>query len=184
MKLLGISGTLVGTKTKTIVQNVLDHVNMVAPEIQTECMDLRDYRLEFCDGRDPQAYTEDTKKAIELINHADFYVIGTPVFQSSLSGALKNLLDLVPPASFRQKVVGLVATGGTYQHYLVIENQLKPIFGYFRSIVAPSYVYAHSSHFNQRNDLVDEEVCQRVAQLAEELIWMQQSLQRPSDIVG
>jgi FAD reductase [NAD(P)H] len=176
MKLLGISGTILGSKTPVIVKKILEEVNKYAPEIETELLDLKQYDLQFCDGRDPSAYNEDTKKVIEMVSTADFYVIATPIFQGSLTGALKNLIDLTPPPALRNKVMGFAANGGTYQHYLVIENQLKPIAGYFRAFVAPSYVYAHNDHFNKSNEIVDEEVLERISGLAKELVDMQKAL--------
>jgi FMN reductase/FAD reductase [NAD(P)H] len=176
MKLLGISGTIVGSKTAALVERVLSEVARREPDVKTELLDLRQYDVQFCDGRDPAAYTGDTAKVIEKILNADFYVIGTPVFQASLTGALKNLFDLVPVHAFHRKVIGFVATGGTFQHYLVIENQLKPIAGYFRAFVAPGYVYAHGSHFNERNEIIDPDVVDRIEKLADELLLMQHGL--------
>ncbi|MBZ5753401.1 NADPH-dependent FMN reductase [Metabacillus rhizolycopersici] len=183
MKLLGISGTITGSKTKIVVEKVLEEVKKNHPEIQVELLDLKEYDVQFCDGRDPSTYTGDTKKVINLISSADFYIVGTPIFQGSYTGALKNLFDLVDPKVFRNKVMGFVATGGTYQHYLVIENQLKPIAGYLRAYTAPSYVYAHKDHFFQ-DELVDEEVIERVTYLAKELVFMQKSLKAVSETVG
>lgn len=176
MKLLGISGTLIGAKTSIIVNKVLEEVKKTAPEIEVELLDLRDYQVSLCDGRDPAAYTDDTKKVIDLVSSADFYVIGTPIFQGSMTGALKNLFDHINPQALRNKVMGFVANGGTYQHYLVIENQIKPIAGYFRAFVAPGYVYAHSDHFNKQNEIVDQEVLSRIANLANEVVRMQVGL--------
>ncbi|OLO37851.1 NADH-dependent FMN reductase [Alkalihalophilus pseudofirmus] len=176
MKLVGISGTIVGSKTRIIVNKVLDQVKKLDPSIEIELLDLKEYNVQFCDGRDPSTYEGDTKKVIETMNSADLFLIGTPIFQSSLSGALKNLIDLTPVDTFREKVMGFVATGGTYQHYLVIENQLKPIAGYFRAYVAPSYVYAQNDHFNSQNEVIDEEVNTRIRGLAEELVFMQKAL--------
>jgi FAD reductase [NAD(P)H] len=176
MKLLGISGTLIGAKTGILVKNVLDEVKKHHPDIEVEYLNLMDYQLDFCDGRDPATYSEDTKKVIEKVASADFYIIGTPIFQGSITGALKNLFDLINPKDLRHKVMGFVANGGTYQHFLVIENQLKPIAGYFRAYVAPSYVYANTEHFNQQNELSDPEVLERVSNLAEEVVHMQKSL--------
>lgn len=176
MKILGISGTVTGSKTKVVVQKVLSEIKEKSPEIEVELLDLKEYNVQFCDGRDPSTYSGDTKKVIDLVSSADFYIIGTPIFQGSLTGALKNLFDLVPPSVFRNKVMGFVATGGTYQHYLVIENQLKPIASYFRAFVAPGSVYAHNDHFNSNNELVDEGVLQRVSNLSEELVYMQRAL--------
>jgi FAD reductase [NAD(P)H] len=176
MKLLGISGTITGSKTKVVVNQVSEEVKKHHQEIEVELLDLKEYDVQFCDGRDPSTYNEDTKRVIELVSSADFYVIGTPIFQGSLTGALKNLFDLIPPTSLRNKVIGFIATGGTWQHFLVIENQLKPIAGYFRSFVAPSYVYIHNDHFNKNNEIVDKDVLERISQLAEEVVLMQMAL--------
>lgn len=176
MKLLGISGTITGSKTRVLVQQVLEEIKRNHPGVEVEFLDMKDYDVQFCDGRDPAAYTGDTKKVIDMVSSSDFYIMGTPIFQGSITGVLKNLFDLIPPQVFRNKVMGFVATGGTYQHYLVIENQLKPIAGYFRAFVTPGYVYAHNDHFNKQNELADPEVVERVKQLADEVVHMQQAL--------
>jgi FAD reductase [NAD(P)H] len=176
MKLLGISGTITGTKTRIVVQKTLEEIQKKHPEIEVELLDLRDYDIQFCDGRHPSGYTGDTKKVIDIVSSADFFVIGTPIFQGSMTGALKNLFDLISPDVFRHKVMGFVATGGTYQHYLVIENQLKPIASYFRAYVAPGFVYAHNDHFCVQNELIDREVLERITMLGEELVFMQKTL--------
>ncbi|MEK5102722.1 NAD(P)H-dependent oxidoreductase [Cytobacillus sp. FSL M8-0252] len=178
MRLLGISGTITGSKTLVVVNKVLDELKSIHPEIEVELLDLKNFDLQFCDGRHPSDYNDDTKKVIETITYADFYVIGSPIFQGSITGVLKNLFDLVPPDVFRNKVMGFIATGGTYQHYLVIENQLKPIAGYFRAYVSPSYVYAHIDHFNHKNELIDKDVLLRVKNLASELAYMNQALSK------
>jgi FAD reductase [NAD(P)H] len=176
MKLLGISGTVAGSKTRILVQKVLEEVSVHHQEIEIEVLDLKEYNVQFCDGRDPAMYTGDTKKVIDIVSSADFYIIGTPIFQGSLTGALKNLFDLAPVSAFRNKVIGFVATGGTFQHYLVVENQLKPIAGYYRAYVAPGYVYAHESHFNERKEIADQEVLDRITSLAKEVVFMQKAM--------
>ncbi|WP_227938335.1 NADPH-dependent FMN reductase [Alkalihalobacillus deserti] len=176
MKLLGISGTITGSKTEILVKEVLKKVESLNVDIEVELLNLKDYDVQFCDGRDPSTYTGDTKSLIDKVSSADFYIIGTPIFQGSITGALKNVFDLVPISALRSKVMGFVATGGTFQHYLVIENQLKPIAGYFRAYVAPGYVYAHDSHFNEVKEITDEDVLTRIESLAEEVVFMQNQL--------
>lgn len=176
MKLLGISGTIIGAKTSIVVQSVLEEVKKHHPNVEIELLDLREYDVQFCDGRNPSTYTGDTKKVLDIIQSADFYIIGTPIFQGSLSGPLKNLFDLINPKDIRNKVMGFVATGGTYQHYLVIENQLKPIAGFFRAFVAPGYVYVNNDHFNKDNEIIEQEVLNRITDLAKEVVFMQEAL--------
>lgn len=176
LKLVGISGTVTGSKTAIIVQYVLDQVKRNHPSIDVELLDLKQVDLPFCDGRDPLTYTGDAKKTIDLLASADFFVVGTPIFRASLTGALKNLFDLVPDDVFRNKVMGLVANGGTYQHYLVVENQVKPIAGYFRCYTAPSVVYLHGGHFNAANEIMDPAMLKRLDGLAEEIVMMQSGI--------
>ncbi|UVI31552.1 NADPH-dependent FMN reductase [Paenibacillus spongiae] len=176
MKLLGISGTVTGSKTRIGTEKVLETVRNSYEDVTAELLDLKDYNVQFCDGRDPLTYTGDTKAVIDKVMSADFYLISTPIYQASLTGALKNLFDLVPPSAFRGKVIGFLATGGTYQHYLVIENQLKPIAGYFRAFVTPSYVYLHDNHFNENREITDLDALSRIDHLAHELVWMQRQL--------
>lgn len=176
MKLLGISGTIVGSKTAEAVRKVLEAAKKADPSVEIELLDMKDYQVQFCDGRDPSKYTGDTKTVIDKVAAADAYIIGTPIFQSSMTGVLKNLFDLLPVSALYNKVMGFVATGGTYQHYLVIENQLKPVAGFFRAYIAPGYVYLHNDHFDENRQIVDEEVLQRIENLAREVVWMQRKL--------
>ncbi|MEH7389964.1 NADPH-dependent FMN reductase, partial [Bacillus sp. JJ1474] len=118
----------------------------------------------------------DTKIVMKAVSEADLYLIGFPIFNGSFPAPLKNIFDLLPPSVFRHKVMGFAANGGTYQHYLVIENQLRPIAGYYRCYVAPSYVYVNHSHFNDKNEIVDEDILNRIKELANELVMMQKAL--------
>lgn len=175
MKLLGVSGTITGSKTLVVVNTVLEQVSKLDPGIHTELLDLKQYNLQFCDGRDPSSYNDDTKKVIDLMCSADAYLFATPIFQGSLTGALKNLIDLTPAAALRGKIIGFAATGGNHQHYLVVENQLKPIAGYLRAFVAPTFVFAHNEHFNRNNQIADEKVLQNIEQLAKELVLLRKT---------
>ncbi|MDQ0341022.1 FMN reductase/FAD reductase [NAD(P)H] [Caldalkalibacillus uzonensis] len=178
MKLLGISGTILGSKTAVLVKQVLDEVEKLRANVQIEFLDLKNYELQFCDGRPTSHYNDDTQEVIKKVSEADLYLIGSPIFNGSIPAPLKNVFDLVSPEVFRHKVMGFVANGGTYQHYLVIENQLKPIAGYLRCYVAPSYVYAHSQHFNTNNEIIDTDLLNRIQKLATELIIMHRGIEK------
>ncbi|WP_458413500.1 NADPH-dependent FMN reductase [Schinkia sp. CFF1] len=176
MKIVGISGTITGSKTLVVVNKVLEEIKKMNPEVEVELLDLKQYNVQFCDGRPPSDYTGDTKKVIDIISAADSYIIGTPIFQGSFTGALKNVIDLVPPSEFNHKVIGFIATGGNHQHYLVIENQLKPIAGYLNTYVAPSFVFAHNDHFNSQNEISDPKLLKQIKLFSQELVFMQNNL--------
>ncbi|MFZ4452762.1 NADPH-dependent FMN reductase [Salibacterium aidingense] len=176
MKILGISGTIIGSKTCAVLQSVMAKIKDQYPEAEVEILDLKDYNLPFCDGRDPSAYSGDTRIVIDKITEADCYIIATPIFQASIPGTLKNLFDLLPVDAMKHKVVSFIATSGTYQHYLVVENQLKPILSYFKSYTTPSFVYIHRDHFDTNNNIIDEEILNRLQRFIKETLTFQLTL--------
>ncbi|GGF33520.1 hypothetical protein GCM10010954_35860 [Halobacillus andaensis] len=165
MKILLLNGTIVGTKTKTLLIEIEKYIKKLQENYDTKLINLEDYELQFVDGRPFDQYNEDMKYLIEEMEQADAYVISTPIFQGSIPGTLKNLFDAVSPLAMRHKPVSIVANGGTLQHHLVIENQLKPILNYFRCLVTPNYVYTHTNHFSTQGELIDEDVHNRLNEM-------------------
>ena len=83
----------------------------------------------------------------ERVAAADMYLIATPVFRASFTGALKNLLDHVPVEGLHGKACGLIGMGATDHHYLSIDSQLRPVLAWFGAHVVPGMVYLQSRHF-------------------------------------
>lgn len=175
VKIIGISGSIVGTKTRIAVEAVLDKLKAQHTNIEVELINLGDYQLVFSDGRDYRDYTGDTKTVIDKIMSADAYIIGTPIFQASIPGTLKNLLDLLPNTVFKNKIVGMLATGGTARHYLVLEQQLKPILSYMGAMLVPKYVFVEEKCF-QNKAIIDDEVLLRLAKLGNDTLHMAAAL--------
>lgn len=166
MKILLVDGTIIGTKTGVILEQVEMYLKEVAPELELKVLHLADFDHQFVDGRPLGEYNEDMRELVRRFEDADGYIIATPIFQGSIPGVLKNAFDMLHPRTMRYKPVSIVANGGTYQHHLVIENQLKPILDYFRCLVTPNYVYTHTSHFDETNAIVNEDVHDRLRELA------------------
>lgn len=81
-------------------------------------------------------------RAFDQIEAADLLIVGSPVFRAGLPGLLKHLFDLVDMVAMKGKPVLLAATGGSDRHTLVIDHQLRPLFGFFQSLTLPVGVYA------------------------------------------
>lgn len=84
---------------------------------------------------------------VASILSADALVVGSPVYKGSYTGLFKHLFDLVEPASLAGKPVLLTATGGGEKHALVIEHQLRPLFGFFETATLPTGIYASGADF-------------------------------------
>ncbi|MGT2439247.1 NAD(P)H-dependent oxidoreductase [Bradyrhizobium betae] len=72
-------------------------------------------------------------------------MIGCPVFQGSYPGLFKHVFDLIEPGVLRNRPVLLTAVGGGLRHSLVVEHQLRPLFGFFEACTVSSAIYASSA---------------------------------------
>ncbi|WP_077622985.1 NADPH-dependent FMN reductase [Sediminibacillus massiliensis] len=182
MKLVGISGSLSGWKTNVAIDEVLQAAKNIDSGIETELLDLRDYDVEFVRALPLSYYNEDTWKVVQKILKADLLVIGSPIYQASITGALKNLLDHVPVDGLKGKVTGIVTTGGSEKHFLVSEYQLKPVVAYLKGTVPSGNVFIHNDFFDEENDneIIDENVLRRIHKLADEMIRLQKGINNQS----
>ncbi|MCM3587870.1 NAD(P)H-dependent oxidoreductase [Mesobacillus maritimus] len=166
MKILGMSGTLVGSKTSIVTEYLLKQIKKQNPEVEIEWVDLKDYSLDFCDGRPIEKYNEDTQRIISKVASADGYVLGTTILHGSIPGALKNLFDLIPGHVLGGKPIALVANGGNPEHQQAIEKHLKPILSYLNMKVLPNDVFVTSSDFNEKNEIKNPEILEQLLLLA------------------
>jgi FMN reductase len=85
---------------------------------------------------------------VDSLLSADALVVGSPVYKGSYTGLFKHLFDLIEPAALAGKPVLLTATGGSERHALVIEHQLRPLFGFFETVTLPTGIYASGAEFS------------------------------------
>lgn len=79
----------------------------------TQLIDLRDYDLIFCDGKENEsAYPADVTRLRQEVRRAKGIILGTPEYHGSFSGVLKNALDLMGFDEFEGKMVGLIGVSG------------------------------------------------------------------------
>lgn len=130
--------------------------------------DLIDFGPSLGNARRHDDLDETARQAIEDIISADVLVVGSPVYKGSYTGLFKHLIDLIDPLALQGKPVILTATGGGDRHALIVEHQLRPLFGFFMAHTLPSAIYAADRNFADYR-LVSEPVHRRAEQAAEEL---------------
>ena len=166
MNILLIDGTVFKGKTTAVLQQVQQYLDEMDTDFTLELVSLGDAEHAIVDGRPFDQYPESMQQLITKIEAADGYIIASPIVQGSIPGVLKNVFDRLDPKAMRYKPVSMIGNGGTYQHHLVVEGQLKPILDYFRCLVTPNYVYTHRDHFNEQNEIIDEDVHNRLREMA------------------
>lgn len=185
---LGLSGSITdGSKTETAVADAL--AGAAAHGVDTELVHLGDYDIVEADGRSLAAYEGDTAAVLDAIVAADAYVIGSPVYRASYSGVLKNLFDMIPRGMWQADVaplesaaVGLVATGATPHHYLMIDQELRPMMGFFGACTVGG-VYAHGDQFDD-GDIADEDITDRLTSLGGAVVDVGETLAASDAMAG
>lgn len=169
MKIAFISGSTVGTKTKTAIEKAAEMMKDKFPEHERTIIDLATKQMMFSDGRNYFEYDGDTKEVTTTLMEADAIIIGTPVFQASIPGTLKNVFDLLPVNAFRDKTVSMIVTAGSAKHFLIAENQLKPILSYMKATIVPTYVFIEESDFLRR-EIINDDIHFRLERLIEDTV--------------
>jgi FMN reductase len=171
MNIVGISGSIVGSKTRTAMDYAFKAIAEKYPDAEATLIDLAEYKVQFSDGRNYMEYEGDTGYVTKTIMKADAIIIGTPVFQASIPGTLKNIFDLLPVNAFRDKVVSMLVTAGTPRHFLIVEQQLKPILAYMKAQIVQTYVFIEEQDFH-RKEIVNDDVLFRLERLVEDTVML------------
>ncbi|SIS44975.1 FMN reductase [Salimicrobium flavidum] len=108
---------------------------------------------------------------------ADAIIIGTPIFQASLPATLKNIFDLLPQDGLEGKIVSMYATAGSDKHFLIPEQQLKPILGYMKAQVVQTYVFLNDKDFLSK-EIINDDVFFRLDRLVEDTMVLTETYQK------
>jgi FMN reductase len=144
---IGIAGSLSAlSRTRTLVQTA---VNLAAQRFggSGQVYDLNDIGPSLGTASKLQDLAPTARSIVEKVLAADALVVASPVYKGSYTGLFKHFFDLFDPLSLVGKPVLLAATGGGDRHALVIEHQLRPLFGFFEAQSMATGVYASDADF-------------------------------------
>ncbi|MBM6596636.1 NAD(P)H-dependent oxidoreductase [Microvirga pudoricolor] len=122
----------------------------------------------------------DVTQALLSVERADLLLVGTPVYKGSYTGLFKHFIDLIDYKALSGIPVGLLATGGSDRHALVIEHQLRPLFGFFNAHTLPTGVFVPDKAFIDGR-IQDQAIQGRLTTLVNEAV---SALQARASTVG
>jgi FMN reductase len=132
-------------RLRRALTEALARVDPAAAEVQL--IDLAEVRVASADGTPPAQLTDDTPAVVTALADADAVLLATPIYRGSLTGVLKNLLDLTPISALRDTPVAIVAMGASDHHTLGAERHLRDVLAFFGALVLPTAVYLTSRDF-------------------------------------
>lgn len=143
-------------------------------EVEVRTIELREYAHDLTDGLLTHFPNERLAMVVEQLRAADAVIAVTPIFNVGPSGLFKLFIDALDIDLWKGKPVLLGATAGTARHSLAIDYAIRPMFGYLKSEVVPTVVFAASADFGADTEgQADEQpLATRVRRAARELATM------------
>lgn len=163
LKVVGVSGSLhAPSKTTALVSAIIDAVGR-RTRIESQLIELAEIGPSLAGALTRDALSPDVAEALRSIEGADLLVVASPVYRASFTGLFKHLFDFVDQYALVGQPVLLAATGGGERHALIIEHQLRPLFGFFQAVTLPLGVYASTVDF-EGHELRSESAHLRIEQ--------------------
>ena len=135
--------------------------------LDVDHLDLRNIQMEFCDGRSLKEYHPDMQQAYQTIEKADAFVIGMPVYCYSVSGPLKNFIDITSGA-MEKKIAGILCNAGGKQSYMASAD-LSKILAYESHVTTVQpIVYSSYDDFDDQT-LAGDKVKSKIKDMVEHL---------------
>lgn len=187
-KILAFAGSLrEGSFNKKLVRIAADGAKEAGADVTF--VDLRDFDLPIYDGDDEEAngLPEGAKRLKKMMIASDAFLISSPEYNSSISGALKNAIDWAsrpegkdepPLVAYKGKVAGIMAASPGALGGLRGLVHLRAILGNIQVLVVPEQKAISQAHqaFSDDGQLKDDKdqaaiksIGRRVADVAAKL---------------
>jgi len=170
-RVVGFSGNISRpSKTRNLVEAVT-HAVAEKAGFSAETFDIENLGPSFAVARRIDDLDSAASGIVDRFVSADVIVVGSPTYKGSYTGLFKHFFDLLDPAALRGKPVLITATGGGEKHALIVEHQLRPLFGFFEALTLPTAVFASERDFADGR-LSAEPVRLRAAQAIEQAVHL------------
>lgn len=174
MKLILVQSSLrKSSRTAAVMEEVKKRA--VNRNLDFEYIDLRNYKLPFCDGRAFDSYIEDypdVVKVREIMQSGDGYIFGFPNYVYTFSGVFKNFIDIFGKFTMGKKF-GIVVNAGGANGYMASNNLISIMLYDFNAAAIMPQVYTKRTDFDESGDkiqLISEKPLEKIDQMLSNLV--------------
>lgn len=139
--------------TQVMMKHVFEYAKMKNPD--TVLINLSDGNIECYRGFDEE-YNDETKKAATDLMDADIWLIGSPIYNSFFSSALKNLFEYVNYKKTEGKVAGMAILASGNIGFTNVQTLLTQLLSYFRVITNPKAVFLTTEAISDEGTINDD----------------------------
>jgi NAD(P)H-dependent FMN reductase len=165
-KILIISGSpRRNGKTQVLMKYIFEYVKQKNSD--TKLVNLSDGGIDYYDGTSD--YSDATKQAAKDITEADVWLVGTPIYNSFFSAALKNLFEYIDYKKTEGKTAGIVILASSNSGFTDVQTLLTQLMSYFNVITNPRAVFVTANTI-VNDQIIDPEVKLRLQALADQTL--------------
>ncbi len=161
MKVIVISGSPRKTgKTQVFMKFITEYTNSLGLEdLEVKFINLSDGGIDYYTG--DGNFSDTTKQAIKNITEADVWIIGTPIYNSFFSSALKNLFEYIDYKKTAGKSAGMIIVASSNSGFTDVQTLLTQLMSYFNVITNPRAVFVTADTI-QNDQIADDGVKTRL----------------------
>jgi NAD(P)H-dependent FMN reductase len=169
MKIVVISGSPRKTaNTQVMMKFVYDYTKSKNPD--TKFINLSEGGIDYYRGPN-ENYSHTTMQAAKDITEADIWLVGTPIYNSFFSSALKNLFEFINYKSTAGKTAGLAILASGNIGFIDVQTLLTQLMSYFRVVTNPKAVFM-TADIVKDGSIIDETSKARLKELVDETILL------------
>ena len=174
MKVVIISGSpRKNANTKIMMKHVFEYTKQKNPD--TKFINLSEDGFEYYRGfLNEIDYNEKTLQAAQDITEADVWLIGTPIYNSMFSAALKNLFEFVNYKETGGKTAGLAILASGMIGFTDVQTLLTQLMSYFRVITNPTPVFMTADKIED-GQITSDDVKSRLNELVDKTLSIAKS---------
>ena len=155
--------------TSTMLANrVAEQAAQIATEagmpLTIRLIDLRPLAQDITTALVSQHVSAQLQEASDTLRDADAIIAATPVYKAGASGLFTSFFQVLDNDLLIGTPVALAATAGSPRHALVIDDQMRGLFSYLRTITVPTSLFAAP------DDWTSGELGKRITRAATELM--------------
>ena len=152
-------------KTQIFMKYVTEYLNNLnSDELEVKLINLSDGGIDYYTG--DGNFSDKTKEAIKNITEADIWIVGTPIYNSFFSSALKNLFEYIDYKKTAGKVAGLVIVAAGNSGFTDVQTLLTQLMSYFRVITNPTSAFITADKIED-GQIVSDEIKSRLNELVD-----------------
>ncbi|MFV0286666.1 MAG: CE1759 family FMN reductase [Demequina sp.] len=161
------------SSTKMLADRAAQRVTSLARErghdVRVSVIEIRELLPELPQALSSQFMGPKFRAAIDTLVDADGIIAAAPVYKAGASAAFTGFLQVLDNDLLIGKPVILAATAGTARHALVVDEEMRSLFAYLRTLPVPTGLFAAPEDFSSTA------LTSRIARAAQELVLLMES---------